>query len=121
MKKLITWFTKFSKIVSIVEYVYKGVLIAVDVVTLVKSEILKIKPDFHYLDALDKTIKYLTKASEAIALVLKWIGGDTAKVMAEARAEMKAQAAAGKIEARDPVCELEDVTSKLDKIVQNNK
>lgn len=116
MKRLITWFTKFSKIVAIVEYIYKGVLIAVDVVTLTRDEILKIKPDFHYTDALNKTIDYLTKASEAIALVLEWIGGDKAKVIAAARAEVKAST-----EKSDPVADLATVTGELDKLVQSNK
>lgn len=116
MKRLIAWFTKFSKIVEIVEYIYKGILIAVDVVKLTRDEILKIKPDFHYTDALNKTIDYLTKASEAVALVLSWIGGDKAKVIAAARAEVKASC-----ENKDPVSDLAAVTGELDKIVQNNK
>ena len=121
VKKLITWFTKFSKIVAIVEYIYKGVLIAVDVVALTRDEILKIKPDFHYTDALNKTIDYLTKASEAIALVLEWIGGDKAKVIAAARAEAKAVAPGVEVTERDPVADLATVTGELDKIVQSNK
>lgn len=116
MKRLITWFTKFSKIVAIVEYVYKGILVAIDVVKLVKKEILDIKPDFHYADALDKTIDYLTKAAEAVALIMKWIGGDTAKVVAEARAEVQASTAKA-----DPVSDLATVTGELDKLVQSNK
>lgn len=116
MKRLITWVTKFSQIVAIVEYIYKGILVAVDVVKLVKKEILDIKPDFHYADALDKTIDYLTKASEAVALVLKWVGGDIAKARAEAYAEVRAAGANP-----DPVADLVTVTGELDKIVQNSK
>ena len=117
MKKLIAFFSKFSKIVSIVEYVYKGVLVAVDVVKLVKKEIAEIKPDFHYLDTLDKVIDYLGKAAEAIALVLKWLGGNVDAVTAAARAEVAAAAAP----APTPVDKLVEVTGNLDKIVQENK
>jgi hypothetical protein len=116
MKKLIAFFSKFSKIVSIVEYVYKGILVAVDVVTLVKKEIAEIKPDFHYLPALDKVIDYLNKAAEAVALVLKWLGGNTEVVAAAARAEVEAAAAP-----QTPVDKLVAVTGDLDKIVQENK
>lgn len=116
MKKLITWFTKFSKIVSIVEYVYKGILIAVDVVSMIKKEILDIKPDFHYTEALEKTIDYLTKAAEAVALVLSWLGGDVTAVAEAARKEVEASTAA-----KSKVDDLAGVTGELDKIVQANK
>lgn len=117
MKKLFTWFTKFSKIVAIVEYVYKGVLVAVDVVTLVKKEIAEIKPDFHYLGALDKVIDYLNKAAEAIALILKWLGGNVEAVAAAARAEVEAEA----VTPDAPIDKLVAVTDDLNKFVQENK
>lgn len=118
MRKLITWFTKFSKIVAIVEYIYKGILIAVDVVNMIKKEILDIKPDFHYTEALEKTVDYLTKAAEAVALVLSWIGGDVAAVAEAARKEVEASAEA---KAKSKVDDLVGVTGELDKLVQANK
>lgn len=115
MKKLFTFLTKFSKIVTVVEYVYKGILVAKDVVALVRAEILEIKPDFRYLAQLDKVADYLDKAAEAVALVLKWLGGDVKAVAAAARAEVEAS------ENKTPGDKLTDITSKLDKIVQENK
>lgn len=115
MKKLFTFLTKFSKITKIVEYVYKGILVAKDVVTLVRTEIAEIKPDFKYLAQLDKVADYLDKAAEAVAMVLRWLGGDVSAVAAAARAEVAACNAE-----KTPGDKLADITSKLDEIVKEN-
>ena len=115
MKKLITWFTKFSKIVAIVEYIYRGILVAKDVVELVKKEILEIKPDFRYADALDVTIDYLGKAAEAVAMILRWLGGNVDAVAESVRAQLAAN------EAKGPVEDLSKITAELGDCVQANK
>ena len=115
MKKLFTFLTKFSRIAKIVEYVYKGILIAKDVVALVKTEILEVKPDFRYVKQLDMVADYLEKASEAVGLVLKWLGGDLLAIAAAARSEVAAT------ENKEPAAQLADINAALDKIVQENK
>ena len=115
MKKLYTFLTKFSRIAKIVEYVYKGILVAKDVVVLVKTEILEIKPDFRYVKQLDMVADYLEKASEAVGLVLKWLGGDLVAIAAAARAEVAAT------ENKAPTDRLADINAALDKLVQESK
>jgi len=115
MKKLYTFLTKFSRIAKIVEYVYKGILVSKDVVVLVKTEILEIKPDFRYVKQLDMVADYLGKAAEAVGLVLKWLGGDLVAIAAAARAEVAAT------ENKAPADRLADINAALDKLVQESK
>jgi pantothenate kinase-related protein Tda10 len=84
-KKIITWLTKTTKIITICTGVYEGSYIVLNVVSNLCSIIAELNNERlnKYADILNTINKYLTTVHSAIGQVLSWFGADVAELDAK--------------------------------------
>lgn len=88
MKRIFLFFTKFSKLRRIVESLYKGFMVASDVLELVGRELELLKPESGSIKTIARLQRFFEKAAKAVGRVVKWLGGSTNSLDAEARASV---------------------------------
>lgn len=84
-KKIFTWLTKTTKIITICTSVYQGSYIVLNIVTSLCSAISELNNEKlnKYSDILNTIRNYLTTVHSAIGKVLSWFGADTAELDAK--------------------------------------
>lgn len=115
MKKIIAWFTKGTKIVRILTYIYKGLIIASAGFDAAVEKFKKQFEDASFIPTLDTISEYMAVAIDALEKILEWFGVDTEAVALEAKheAEQKHKVKCGDIKVKKSDSTLIDITNKL--------
>lgn len=74
MKKLIAWMSKGSKIVKILKYIYKALIIASNTVSGSESGVEQAGISDKVTEKISSAKKYLEVAIEYLGVVMKWLG-----------------------------------------------
>lgn len=113
MKKFFAWLTKSSKIVRILTYIYRGLVVAQAAYKPAIDKLKELQPDLGVFDILDQIGEYIDVAAKAVKTVLDWLGANTEEIKAKAL-----EAAENKN--KDGICAcaaakvgLSDITDKL--------
>jgi len=83
MKKIINWFTKKSKIVRILRYIYRGSYVMHAIILSAKESLLQAQPAeeqsqkfLKIIEGLDTCVSYLNSVNSALEKILEWVGKD---------------------------------------------
>jgi len=113
MKKLIAWLTKSSKIVRILTYVYRGLVVAQAAYRPAIEKLKELQPDLGVYDILDQIGDYIDVATKAVKTILDWLGADTDEIKAKAIEEAENKKKDGICACAAPKAGLSDITEKL--------
>lgn len=115
MKKIIAWLTKGTKIVRILTYIYKGLIIASAGFNAAVEKLKVQFEDASFIPTLDIISEYMGVAIDALEKILEWLGVDTERVASEARqeAEKKHKVKCGDAKVYKSDATLADITNKL--------
>lgn len=102
MKKIINWFTKKSKIVRILRYVYRGSYVMHAIILSAKESLIQTQPAgeqnekiIKVINGLETCISFLNSVNEALEKILEWVGKDELEANNNAVLDTLTQAAVG--------------------------